>query len=390
MARLPQPGGDGGNWGAILNDFLKTSHNSDGTIKDDAVKATSLTAPLPISQGGTGSTTSSAAANAILPDQTNNTGKVLQTDGTNLSWQQVAAGASGGITKFNIKTCPANGTLTEATVTSGNLDFNLFIFAPNHQVKTGPGNPGVAGLLLPDPNTVLGQTVVIVSDTDAIPGSAFWVEEASQVAVMYFNNVQFSRYDFTSNPVTAIFGVNGTNINVVFDQNYEDQNNPGNPDLAAFYTTIFGPLIGTNLVEYSEDYNNKGLALISKSTGTSQTITVVDPGTGDPFNFSNLETTQSYNRIAHGIDDDAGALDAPIFYPGCKTTGVGTHIHPNNMAPNARAAFMVAIPGKWTAIKWATRPEFIPFAETNNTINSELFRTRTRLAAIEAALNITP
>lgn len=37
MARLPQPGGDEGTWGSILNDYLKVSHNSDGTVKAGAV-----------------------------------------------------------------------------------------------------------------------------------------------------------------------------------------------------------------------------------------------------------------------------------------------------------------------------------------------------------------
>lgn len=33
MARLPNPGGDTGNWGSILNDYLSQSHNPDGTLK---------------------------------------------------------------------------------------------------------------------------------------------------------------------------------------------------------------------------------------------------------------------------------------------------------------------------------------------------------------------
>ena len=37
MARLPQPGADHGTWGAILNDYLSTSHESDGTIKNGSV-----------------------------------------------------------------------------------------------------------------------------------------------------------------------------------------------------------------------------------------------------------------------------------------------------------------------------------------------------------------
>lgn len=33
MARLPQPGGDDGTWGDLLNDFLSQEHNTDGTLK---------------------------------------------------------------------------------------------------------------------------------------------------------------------------------------------------------------------------------------------------------------------------------------------------------------------------------------------------------------------
>jgi hypothetical protein len=33
MARLPQPGGDSGTWGDILNDFLDVEHNPDGSLK---------------------------------------------------------------------------------------------------------------------------------------------------------------------------------------------------------------------------------------------------------------------------------------------------------------------------------------------------------------------
>lgn len=42
MARLPQPGGDAGNWGSILNDYLAQSHKSDGTIKDNSIGAAQL------------------------------------------------------------------------------------------------------------------------------------------------------------------------------------------------------------------------------------------------------------------------------------------------------------------------------------------------------------
>lgn len=42
MARLPQPGGDSGTWGAVLNDFLGVEHNADGTLKKAGDIATAL------------------------------------------------------------------------------------------------------------------------------------------------------------------------------------------------------------------------------------------------------------------------------------------------------------------------------------------------------------
>lgn len=42
MARLPNPGGDEGTWGNVLNDFLGTVHNTDGTLKDNVVSSSVL------------------------------------------------------------------------------------------------------------------------------------------------------------------------------------------------------------------------------------------------------------------------------------------------------------------------------------------------------------
>lgn len=43
MARLPQVGGDSGNWGAILNDFLSQSFTPDGFLKTNTVGAPQIT-----------------------------------------------------------------------------------------------------------------------------------------------------------------------------------------------------------------------------------------------------------------------------------------------------------------------------------------------------------
>jgi hypothetical protein len=43
MARLPTVGGDDGDWGTILNDYLQVAHNTDGTLKANATRQTTAT-----------------------------------------------------------------------------------------------------------------------------------------------------------------------------------------------------------------------------------------------------------------------------------------------------------------------------------------------------------
>ncbi len=59
-----------------------------------ATTAGNVSGTVAISNGGTGATSQSAAANNILPSQTGNTGKLLGTDGSNASWVSVAAPAA--------------------------------------------------------------------------------------------------------------------------------------------------------------------------------------------------------------------------------------------------------------------------------------------------------
>lgn len=74
MSRLPQPGGDSGNWGDILNDFLMQSHKADGVLKDDSVGSSQLQ-PNAVTANAlapgsvtTGALASDAVTAAILAD----------------------------------------------------------------------------------------------------------------------------------------------------------------------------------------------------------------------------------------------------------------------------------------------------------------------------------
>lgn len=69
-------------------DIVTTS--STQTLTNKTIGVSQLSGQVSISNGGTGQSTSNAALNALLPTQTGNAGKVLQTDATNTSWVSVA------------------------------------------------------------------------------------------------------------------------------------------------------------------------------------------------------------------------------------------------------------------------------------------------------------
>ncbi len=111
MARLPQPGGDVGNWGQILNDYLSQVHNVDGTLKSGVVQSTNL---------ATDAVNNVALANGSVTNTTlavsgGFDGQVLMKDSTQaggLSWTS----ASGGTT---IVGGDLSGTTTNAQIVAG-------------------------------------------------------------------------------------------------------------------------------------------------------------------------------------------------------------------------------------------------------------------------------
>lgn len=109
MARLPQPGGDDGNWGAILNDFLNQTHNTDGSLKTGVVTATAL-APNAVDETALG-VTGGADGQVLVKDTGSATG---------LSWQTPVSGTvpdASSSTKGIVQlTGDLGGTATSPTV----------------------------------------------------------------------------------------------------------------------------------------------------------------------------------------------------------------------------------------------------------------------------------
>lgn len=86
----------------------------DGPITSGKVSPTDLASVVPLSMGGTGAATQAAAANAVLPSQASNSGKLLATDGSNVSW-------SNNATLTRVK----ETTTVSATAATGTVNFDV-------------------------------------------------------------------------------------------------------------------------------------------------------------------------------------------------------------------------------------------------------------------------
>lgn len=117
------PVGSGGTGATTLTGYVKGSGTSaltafttipgtdvSGNISGNAANVTGTVA---VGNGGTGQTTANAALNALLPSQATNTGKFLQTDGTNTSWQTATGGSISGLTAGRVPYASNSTTLVD-------------------------------------------------------------------------------------------------------------------------------------------------------------------------------------------------------------------------------------------------------------------------------------
>lgn len=141
MARLPQPGGDEGNWGNILNEYLSETHNTDGTLKNNVITPAKLAADTPVAgevlsyngstfewitpQAASGSGETNTASNV----GTGGVGVYKQKAGVNIELKNIAAGSNrvsvtnnAGNDTVDIDVVTANLGLTSASVGLGNVN----------------------------------------------------------------------------------------------------------------------------------------------------------------------------------------------------------------------------------------------------------------------------
>lgn len=133
MTRLPIPGGDAGNWGVILNDYLAQAHETDGQLKNTGVLAEKYTKPpsgIPASDLEAGvqdvldtvadHTTELAQHATTLSDHTS----TLAQHNTDLTAKASQADLSAVTTRID-GSLKADGTLKNQSVTRAALDASV-------------------------------------------------------------------------------------------------------------------------------------------------------------------------------------------------------------------------------------------------------------------------
>ncbi len=139
---------------AATNDY-SFSQISGSATASQLPNLQSMNGILDITRGGTGQITANAALNALLPSQTGNGTKYLQTDGTNTSWVSVAGG--GSVTGSGTSTQVAFWSSTSALSSSTNLYWDN----TNSRLSIGAGSSPASALDI----TSSGKTINSVSST---------------------------------------------------------------------------------------------------------------------------------------------------------------------------------------------------------------------------------
>lgn len=106
--RLPNPGGDAGDWGDILNTFLEVSHNTDGTLQTSAITQA----------GGVSSVNGKTPSNGAVTLAAGDVGSLPLPSGTPSSGQVPVATGNGQESAWG--NTIGTGTVTSVAVASAN------------------------------------------------------------------------------------------------------------------------------------------------------------------------------------------------------------------------------------------------------------------------------
>lgn len=132
-----------------------------------SIQNSDLVGPVSIAKGGTGAITATAALTALLPSQTGNAGKVLQTNGTTASWQTGGGGGGGDVSVETVLWSSSDGASKTAIHSLGTTAVVLSIIdlADNSLI-------GIDSIVVQDSSTLL----LTASEAPSVSGWSIIIE----------------------------------------------------------------------------------------------------------------------------------------------------------------------------------------------------------------------
>ncbi len=111
MARLPQPGGDNGTWGDVLNDYLSQTLKPDGSLKENVVTTAAIAPDAITSVEIANNTIQESQLSTVVQDKLNTAGSGNVADDTistaKLQNGSVTTGKLADDAVTNVKVAPA-------------------------------------------------------------------------------------------------------------------------------------------------------------------------------------------------------------------------------------------------------------------------------------------
>ena len=246
--------------------------------------------PLPIASGGTGQVSAPLAINALLPTQTGQSGKILVTNGTNISWSSVTMTPGGTDTNIQFND-------------SGSFGGNAF-FVVNKSTGALTSSSTFKGI---------GLTI---SDSDALTRTLRYQTLGSDRWLMMANNTTEAGAASGSDFALVRVADNGATTNIVYEISratgvFDFKVAPTVNGSAISSSTAASALTGTTLA-------SNVVSSSLTSVGTLTSLAVTGAITTNSITVGYLIVPQNSNSAAYTtVLADSGKF---IYHPGADTT----------------------------------------------------------------------